>query len=159
MQEIWKDIKDYEGRYQVSNFGNIKSLKTNKLLKPYKITNGYLQIVLCKKGKEEKRLIHILVAEAFIGKRKRGMQINHKDENKTNNNVNNLEWCNAKYNSNYGTRNKRISTRVLCVELNKIYDSIREASKELKIYETSISHCCSNSEHYKTAGGYHWRYV
>ena len=158
MKEIWKDIPNYDG-YQASNLGNIKNKKTGNILKPYENTNGYLQVELWKNGKGKKIVVHKIIANTFLSNINNLPQINHKDENKLNNNINNLEFCTAKYNSNYGTRNLRLSSPVLCVELNKKYNSIKEASKDLKIYKTSISHCCANSQHYKTAGGYHWRYI
>ena len=155
MKEIWKSIKGYEGLYEVSNFGKIKSLKKKIILKQFKNTNGYFRVKLWKNKKSKQFLVHKLVAESFILNINNFPFINHIDENKENNCTNNLEFCTAKYNSNYGTRNLRLSSPVLCVELNKKYNSIKEASKDLKIYKTSISHCCANSEHYKTAGGYH----
>ena len=123
-KEIWKDVKDYEGLYQVSNLGNVKSLydashkKYRELImKPSMNSWGYLQIGLCKNGKQKPTRINRLVAIAFelpIPEHLRHipierLEVNHKDEDKTNNCVWNLEWCNSKYNSNYGTRNKRIS--------------------------------------------------
>ena len=155
--EIWKDIENYEGLYQISNFGNIK--RNNKILKPFKNTNGYYQIVLYKECKKKHCLVHKLVANAFIENKNNYKYINHKDENKLNNNINNLEWCTAKYNCNYGTRNERLSSPVLCVELNKKFKSIKEASKLLNVQQAHISKCCLNKKHHNTAGGYHWRYV
>lgn len=108
-KEIWKDIEGYEGLYQVSNFGRIKSLKDNhgntreKILKLWKEKDGYLQVFLCKNGKGKTCTVHRLVANAFIENPNNLPMINHKDENKTNNCVENLEWCDAKYNNNYGT--------------------------------------------------------
>lgn len=112
MEEIWKDIKGYEGKYQVSNFGNVKSLNYNqtgneRLLKPILHHTGYLCVNLCKPNK--KFPIHRLVAEAFIPNPDNLPQVNHKDENKHNNHVDNLEYCTQLYNINFGTRNKRIS--------------------------------------------------
>lgn len=168
MKEIWKDIKYFENVYQISNLGRIKSLPKKRnskfnnkeiILKQFKNTNGYLQIDLWKNNKRKHILVHKLVAQTFIENSNNYPFINHKDENKQNNCVDNLEWCTAKYNANYGTRNLRLSSAVLCIELNKKYNSIKEASEDLKIYKTSISHCCANSKHYKTAGGYHWRYI
>ena len=168
MNEIWKDIKNYEGFYQISNLGRVKSLprkRNNKfnneeiILKQFKNTNGYLQVDLWKNNVGKHILVHKLVAQTFINNPNNYPFINHKDENKQNNCVNNLEWCTSKYNANYGTRNLRLSSPVLCVELNKKYNSIKEASIDLSIYKTSISHCCANREHYKTAGGYHWQYI
>ena len=102
--EIWKDIKGYEGLYEVSNQGNIRSLKTGKLRKP---TNnfGYLRINLCKNNVVKFHMVHRLVAEAFIENNDPNLtQVNHKNENKQDNRVENLEWCDAKYNNNYGTK-------------------------------------------------------
>lgn len=112
MQEIWKDIKGYEGKYQVSNYGRVKSLNyrntgKEQLMKPTLQTNGYLYFSLCKPNK--KFLIHRLVAEAFIPNPNNLPCVNHKDEDKTNNHVDNLEWCTHLYNINYGTCRERIS--------------------------------------------------
>ena len=164
MQETWKDIKGYEEKYQISNLGNVKSLNYNqthieKLLKPFENTNGYYQIDLWKNNKGKTFLVHRLVAEAFIPNSKRLPLINHKDENPKNDTVTNLEWCDAKYNCNYGNRNKKLYHSVMCIELNKIFKSINEASKELKIQQAHISGCCQKRKHYNTAGGYHWKYA
>ena len=120
MDEIWLNIMGYEGQYQVSNTGYVRSIKRNRILKPTNI-NGYLQISLSNQGKIKKCLIHRLVAEAFLPNPNNLSQVNHKDENTFNNNVNNLEWCNVTYNNNYGTRNARISSSHQ--DLNKSIDS------------------------------------
>ena len=120
MDEIWLNIMGYEGQYQVSNTGYIRSIKRNRILKPTNI-NGYLQISLSNQGKIKKCLIHRLVAEAFLPNPNNLSQVHHKDENTFNNNVNNLEWCNVTYNNNYGTRNARISSSHR--DLNKSIDS------------------------------------
>lgn len=164
MREIWKDIKGYKDKYQVSNLGNVKSLNYNqthkeKLLKFFQNTNGYYQIDLWKNNKGKRCLVHRLVAETFIDNPNNYPIINHKDENPLNNCAENLEWCDAKYNCNYGTRNQKLYHAVICVELNKIFESIKEASKELKIQQAHISGCCNKRKHYNTAGGYHWKYV
>ena len=113
MKEIWKDIKDYEGHYQVSNLSRVKSIKFGKerILKPVTDRHGYLIVGLWKNNKQKTYKVHRLVAEAFIDNTDNLPQVNHKDENPLNNNVNNLEWCNSKYNCNFGTRIERISKR------------------------------------------------
>ena len=113
MKEIWKDIKDYEGHYQVSNLSRVKSIKFGKerILKPVTDRHGYLLVSLWKNNKQKTYKVHRLVAEAFIPNPYNLPQVNHKDENPLNNNVNNLEWCNSKYNCNFGTRIERISKR------------------------------------------------
>lgn len=129
MKEIWKDIKGYEGLYQVSNLGNIKSLekecnasnqfgckfkvkKKEKILKQHINKFGYKRVTLYKDLKSKNYQVHRLVAEAFITNIDNLSQINHKDENKTNNNVDNLEWCSCSYNINYGKRNKIVSNKL-----------------------------------------------
>ena len=159
MKEIWKDIKGYEGLYQISNFGNIKSLRTNKLVKAFKNTKGYCQVSLWNNNVKKMFVVHRLVAQEFIPNPNNLLQVNHKDEDKKNNNVDNLEWCSVKYNCNYGTRNIRLSSPVICVELNKRFNSINDASNELNIQQAHISGCCAKRKHYKTAGGFHWQYV
>lgn len=119
--EIWKDIKNFENMYQISNYGRVKSIKRvrklnndkianvkERILKPTYI-NGYQRVVFSKNGKRYNYFIHRLVAEAFISNHNNYKEINHKDENKKNNCVNNLEWCNHSYNINYGTGNVRRS--------------------------------------------------
>lgn len=118
MKEIWKDIVNLEGLYQVSNLGRVRSLdhfrkngagiylQKGKILSPQN-ANGYCFVRLSKNGKTRQYLIHRLVAQAFISNLEQYDEINHKDENKQNNHVSNLEWCTHKYNINYGTGNER----------------------------------------------------
>ena len=130
MTEIWKDIVGYEGLYQVSNLGNVKRLKGYKgrgkgyiveehLIKPSISSNGYQNVVLCKNGKTKTFTMHRLVAIAFLYNSDNLPQVNHKDENKLNNCVDNLEWCDSKYNNNYGTRNKKCSDKWKLKRLQK----------------------------------------
>ena len=177
-KEIWKDIFGYEGKYQASTLGRIKTLKDNhgndreKILKPYKNNNGYLQVYLYKNGNKKSYLVHRLVIESFMGKPldKDYYSINHLDENKTNNNINNLQYCTHKYNCNYGTRNERATKSITnnikkaktVIGINKIngyiveYQSTREVERCLGINQTSISRCCNGKQ--KSAGGYRWFY-
>ena len=109
--ELWKWIPGWEGLYMVSTHGRVKSLKHNKskILKPWIDKDGYKRVRLCKNGKCKTYGIHRLVAMAFIPNPHNYPIINHKDENKTNNQYTNLEWCTIQYNSNYGTINERRS--------------------------------------------------
>lgn len=125
MKEIWKDIKGYEGLYQVSNLGKVRSLDRKviqfngfrnierlykgRILKTSKSANGYKRVILYDINKKKTVNIHRLVAEVFVPNPTNLPQINHIDEDKTNNCDNNLEWCNSKYNINYGNRNKKAS--------------------------------------------------
>lgn len=106
MQEIWKDVCGYEGLYQVSSFGNVKSVNRKKqiLLKLKKNKEGYCRVGLSKNKKQKWFSVHKLVAMAFLENVENFPCINHKDENKLNNQVENLEWCSYKYNNNYGMR-------------------------------------------------------
>lgn len=119
--EIWKDISGYEGLYQVSNLGRVKSLERidnnnhpvkEKIIKPYKTIGGYMQVCLWKNGKVKHLQIHRLVAQAFIPNPYNLPECNHKDENPLNNCVENLEWCDHKYNINYGTRTEKASEKM-----------------------------------------------
>ena len=120
MKEIWKDIKDYKGLYQVSNLGRVKALEkyvtrrkcgikhfTEIIMKPASDKDGYLSVTFNVHNKAKTFKVHRLVAEAFIPNPNNYPQVNHKDENKANNNVENLEWCTAKYNLDYNDLQKR----------------------------------------------------
>ena len=175
MEEIWKDIEGYEGLYQVSNYGNIKSLSKvvknaygvhrteDKIFKPQTKKNGYLQIQLSKNGKQKHYKVHRLVALTYIANPNNYPCVNHKDENKLNNHVSNLEWCTYEYNTNYGTRNKRASEKlkgkmknkkltkqqlekryrkVKCITTGEIFNSIKEASSKTGANSSNITQCC-----------------
>jgi hypothetical protein len=170
----------------VSNLGNVKSLERTitgkngsikpvkeKIIKPYAIKKGYLVVSLYKEGKREKYLVHRLVAEAFIPNPDNLPFINHKNEIKTDNRATeNLEWCDSKYNMNYGTRNQRASKKmtnhpklskpVLQYDLEgnfiKEWYSVREVERKTGFNQSCISACCRNTNHYRTAYGYIWKY-
>lgn len=109
MIEKWQGIPEYEGKYQVSNLGRLKRTQDGLILKPMKATNGYLIACLWKNNKQKKTVVHQLVARAFVPNPHNYNEVNHKDENKTNNNADNLEWCSHKYNMNYGSVKQKIS--------------------------------------------------
>ena len=158
--EIWKAVKGYEGLYEVSNLGNVRGLTANKVLKPHRNNHGYMKVDLYKNGNRKRFLVHRIVAETYIPNPKNYTQVNHKDENKTNNCVANLEFCDRKYNSNYGTAQERSAEKhkkaVFCNELNKSFKSITEAARYTGICLQSISMCCRGK--YATAGDFHWRF-
>lgn len=174
--EIWKDIVGYEGKYQVSNLGNVKSLNYHRsgreqILKPRTDGCGYQQIVLYKSGNHKTYGIHRLVAIAFLENSENLPEVNHKDEDKTNNAVTNLEWCDRKQNCNYGSRNKRsgesltnhpkTSKKVLQFRLDgtliKIWPSVMEVQRQTGWCQGGISMCCRGE--CKTAYGYIWQYA
>lgn len=169
MLEIWKDIKDYEGLYQVSNLGRVKSLanrsnhKKELILKQHKY-KGYYKVNLCKNGKRKLCSVHRLVAEAFIQNPENLPCVNHKDENKLNNCIENLEWCTHGYNNSYGTRLERVfkklSKKVLQYDLNgnfiKEYSSVSEAAKYVNGSAANI--CSVISGRYRYAYGSLWKY-
>lgn len=168
MEEVWKDIEGYEKLYQVSNFGNVKSLdhyasngkkeilyKGKTLQQQKHKKTGYLSVELSKNNKQKRIMVHRLVARAFIDNPNKMPCINHIDEDKTNNKAQNLEWCNHKYNNNYGENTKKLCKPVLQYDLNgnfiKEYYGANEASRQLKIGCTNICKCC-RGERKKTKG-------
>ena len=162
MLEEWKDIVGYEGLYQVSNLGRVKSLRKNKIRKPTANSRGYKQVDLWKSGKVTHTSIHRLVAFHFleVPVNYKEMEVNHKDEDKTNNRADNLEWCTRKYNQHYGTRNQRIantlSKPVVCIDNGTIYPSVKFAS--LMFGNLKHINCCCDGNR-KTAGGLKWEWL
>lgn len=171
MKELWKEIAGTDGCYYVSTHGRVYSAQRlvkfgaryrytePKILTPRKKPNGYLQVQIFKDNYH----VHRLVAEAFLDNPLNLPQVNHKDEDKTNNTVENLEWCSEKYNCNYGTGKKRAVERrmakyaVINLETGIIYSCPMEAYRATGIHNDSITKVCSGK--HKTAGGYHWEYV
>ena len=155
-----KDIKGYEGLYAVSSCGKIWSYVNNRFLVPrHQRKTGYDKVHLVKDGQIRDFLVHRLVAEAFIPNPENKPQVNHLDENKTNNHIENLTWVTRRENVNYGTRNIRVakanSKAVQCVETGLIYESTAVASRTLALAASSISMALKYS--HRTAGGFHWR--
>lgn len=188
IEEIWKDVVGYEGLYQVSNLGRVKSLdrytvrrykggKTHEqlykgiLLKNIIDSDGYFIVSLRKNKTAKLKKVHRLVCEAFISNPENKPQVNHIDGNKQNNKLDNLEYCNASENQIHSIkflgyrqsketiekRAKKQCKKVLCVELNKMFDSAKEASLWLGLNDHAITHYINGQG--KTCGGYTWRYV
>ena len=172
MEEIWKDVKGYEGLYQVSNLGRVKSFDTKdkldrirkgRILKGYKQGGGYLQVSLYKNGKH-KKYIHRLVAQAFIPNPEHKPQVNHIDEIKTNNMVSNLEWSTSKENLNHGTRNERSSRKhsipIIASNLktgeSTDFCSAKECARQLGLCQQSISKVLVGQ--LRQTGGYKFKY-
>lgn len=179
MEEKWKYIPGYENFYQISNMGRIKSLERKvkckngyrtvkeRILKPVKVGVGYLMVPLNKDGKIKLYLIHRLVAYSFIQNDSLfKTDINHKNEIKSDNRAENLEWCTKEYNNNYGTRNEKSSKSkingkkskaVICIETGKFYPSTREVERQFGFSHQSISACCEGK--LKSAYKYHWKWA
>lgn len=184
--EIWKPVVGYEGLYEVSNLGNVKSLNymrrnVIKVLKARTNSGGYKFIELHKNKKHKNFLIHRLVAQAFIPNPNNLPQVNHKDENKQNNCVDNLEWCDAKYNIKYGTciqrrmqkmmgekhpwfgkfskehhSSKPIIQSVLGIFVKR-WDCVADIERETGFRQGNISSCAIGKR--KSAYGFNWNYV
>lgn len=172
--EEWRNIDEYEGLYQISNYGRVKSTQYHngtyeRILKPSKHTDGYPLVNFCKNRQKKWYLVHRLVAQAFIPNPNNLPCVNHKDECKTNNNVDNLEWCTRKYNSNYGTAiqrtvekkingktSKKVYQYTLDGEFVSEYPSTHEVERQLGYANQNINRCCRGKR--PTAYGYIWKY-
>ena len=156
-----KDVKGYEGLYAVTSCGKVWSYRRQKFLKPRVNRGGYLYVNLSKNGKAKSYVVHRLVAEAYIPNPDNLPMINHKDECKTNNCLQNLEWCDASYNINYGTRNEKvaISLKIPIIQFDLDGNFIREwpsATDVGKEVNSNICECLKGRR--KTAIGYIWKY-
>lgn len=174
--EIWKIIKGYENLYEVSNKGNVRSIKRKMLLKPFDNGLGYLRVWLYKKNKRELFYIHRLVAETFIPNPNNLPEVNHINEDKTDNRVENLEYCDRMYNVNFGTRSRSASKSMKGVHINRkdlsktvyqidkytgeilnVYPSTMEVQRQYGYDADCISKCCIGKQ--KTSYGYKWEYI
>lgn len=178
-QEIWKDVIDYEGLYQVSNLGRVKSLdmkltykrhngntfrtRKGKILSTAKMRNGYLRVEMSKNANHKLNLVHRLVAQAFIPNPNNYEQVNHKDGNKENNNVSNLEWCSCEDNMKHAWENKLYKGRKVAQykdgKLIAIYDNVVKATRTLgyKNVGQNIGKVALGKR--KSAYGYQWKYL
>ena len=168
MKEEWRDIEGYEGKYMVSNMGNVKSLKrtvwynggyykkSEKILKGCDNGKGYLRVELCKDGKGKWYRINRLVAQAFLENPQNLPEVNHIDQDKTNNKVENLEWCTNQYNVEY-------SKAKAVIGINKVsglileFPSANEAKRQTGINQSNIIQCCKGRRN--SAGGFYWQYA
>lgn len=183
----WRDIEGYEGLYQVSSLGEVRSMDRivkskgdlmqrirGRIIKPTIQRKGRCSIALHKDGQLKNYMVHRLVAKAFIPNDdpENKTQVNHKDENQSNNRVDNLEWCDAKYNINYGTGRARMAEKLingknsrpvlqytLDGEFVREWPSTMEIERQLGIFNTQISACCLKRYGFKSAGGYMWQYA
>lgn len=165
---IWKDIPGFEGLYLISTTGMVYSVRRRKVLKPDN-SRGYMVVTLQRDGIRRRYGVHRLVALSYIPNPNNLPVVNHKDEDKTNNDVSNLEWCTTSYNNNYGSRTERSTATqinnaflrkdvrpVICIDTNIRYLSTKDAERKTGVYHSHISRCCSGER--KTAGGKRWRY-
>lgn len=187
MQEIWKDIQGYEGLYQISNTGKVKSLgrfvyngsgmrwNAERILKCKDNGHGYLNVCLARDKDDHKyAYIHRLVATHFVENPSGLPQVNHKDENKSNNNAENLEWCDMQYNNTYGTKiqrgvanmdyasiAKRRSVPVYQINLDgtivRRHNGMSDAARKFGFKTSEISSCCKDKKH--THAGFRWMYA
>lgn len=180
-KEEWRDIPGYENLYQISTMGRVKSIErkaknrngyrtvSERILKPFKNRYGYFSVKLCKEIEKKTIQVHKIVCDVFLPNPLNLPQVNHRNEDKSDNRLENLEWCDAKYNVNYGTRTERVSKKlkgvfntknskaVKCLETGKIYPSLMEIQRNLGFHNSHISKCCNNK--LNSAYGYHWQYV
>ena len=180
-KEVWKDIKGFEGMYQVSNHGRIKSLDRyvrvggggtrlvkGGIRKPIKCRNGYYEVQIQVKRNRTIKMLHRVVAEAFIDNPNDYPKVNHKDEDISNNCADNLEWCTAKYNANYGTRNirckeskkkyeKPVNQYTKDGEFIRHWDCIMDAERGTGADVSAIIRVCKGKQN--TSMGYKWQYA
>lgn len=182
-KEQWRPIPQYEGLYEISTFGKVRSIalytnhhtlvmrKSAIMLKQEITVDGYSRVVLCKNGMKKHMAVHRLVALTYIPNPNNLPQVNHKDENPQNNSVDNLEWCTGKQNCNYGLHRQRISQRLntkhhlskpvarldTSGNIIETFKSTREAARKIGVRSENISRCCNGK--YKLVCGSKWKYI
>lgn len=161
--EQWKWVSDFEGLYEVSNLGRVRGRRG--CLKLCTQKNGYMFVTLYKNGKQHHSLVHRLVAQSFLSNPNMLPEVNHISEDKSDNTVENLEWCTHRYNHNYGTGHKRAAKKqgrkVIQMTTNgevvKIHDSVRSAARSVNRGHKDIRNVCNGYR--KTSCGYKWRFA
>ena len=165
MKEVWKPVKGFENYYLVSSLGQVKSIRSNRILKSGLDKYGYEKVVLSATPIKKTKFIHRLVAETFITNPLNLPTVNHINEIKTDNRVSNLEWLSIADNDNYGTRNQRMANsksnqpveQILKNGRTILYKGVKDAWRKTGINRCCIAQCCKGFR--KTAGGYKWRYA
>ena len=156
--EIWKPVSGYEDLYEISNFGNVKSIRNGKILAKCNHKGGYFLVSLKKDGAHSMKSIHRLVATAFIENPLKLRDVNHKDGNKKNNHVDNLEWVSHSENIKHSysvLKRKRKYNPVVCIETGEVFDNMKEASFFAGVSRGAIQHAVDGIT--KKAGGYSWK--
>lgn len=157
----WRPVKNFEDFYMVSDCGIVKSVRFNKEMKLRKNPNGYFQVCLKGNGSQKTAYVHRLVAEAFLKPPlPEETCINHKDEIKTNNSVENLEWCTKAYNNSYNDKNKKCFKAVVATDsegFSMTFENARIAAESTGANYKNISACCRGKR--KTAAGYKWSFL
>lgn len=161
-EQRMKDIPGYEGLYMITEDGKVWSTYSQRFLNSWYNYKGYEEVTLSDKNyNRKKQKIHRLVAMTYLENPKGFDQVNHKDENKANNHVSNLEWCDSTYNNNYGSKKGAVPHRkniaVRCIETGEVYPSIRQAALAVDRHFSSLSACLRGST--PRCAGYHWEYV
>ena len=166
--EIWRDVVGYENLYKISNLGNVKNCLSGRILKSSNDKDGYKLIGLYKNGVHKTHKIHRIVAQAFLPNQNNLPCVNHKDENKANNRVSNLEFCTQQYNLNYGSHYERVSKALInrkdCSKLQfdkngnfiNEYHSVSDATRKTGVHQGNICMVCRGK--LKSTGGYVWKY-
>lgn len=167
MKEIWKEVPGYDGHYLASNLGRIKSLYSNSIMKPYLMPNGYLHIRLTITGTHKCKddYVHRIIAKTFLENPNNYKEVNHINEDKTDNSVSNLEWCSRSYNNNYGTIRKKMSISkglpVVQLDLDgnfiAFWSSATSYAKSHGCTPKGIFRCCQGMQ--EKSHKYKWMYL
>lgn len=163
--EKWLPVPNYESLYEVSDKGRIRSLcgryAYKNIISQSTNNKGYKLVCLCNKGIQKSINVHRLVASVFIHNPHNFPCVNHKDENKENNDASNLEWCSYRYNNVYGSRLRKSAEKrskpVKCVETGEVFQNAYDAQRRTGVSQSRISVCCNGRR--KTTGGFHWEFV